>query len=154
MRRRNVLFFFNSPSLFSFFFFLFFTRGRIPAAVGGRCTWQDNKTCSASFGPLPVSTVGCEWSVNRVLIVVGRFWFIAVSKPRENRGRFCILAGRPHSAPACQWFLVRSRKNPVIQSGWIDGAASTVHMLHHSVLFPNRMQMCPKRVAHCATAAN
>lgn len=124
--------------VFIFLYKLIKTSGWIPTAADSRCTWQDNKMCSTSFGPLPVSTVGCEWSVNRVLIVVRRF-DLSPSQAKGEQRMLLHLAACPHSAATCQWFLVKSLNSS--DSERMDGAASTVHMLHHSVLFPNRMQM-------------
>lgn len=150
MRRRNVL----SPSLFSFFFFSL-TRGRIPAAVGGRCTWQDNKTCSASFGPLPVSTVGCEWSVNRVLIVVGRFWFIAVSKPRGEQ-RTLLHFGRPSSFRTRVPMVPGEEPKKSGDSERMD-RWRCLHCPRVASLCPiskRHANVAPVRVAHWASAAN
>lgn len=78
-------------------------------------------------------------------------WAFLIYRRRQSQGRtedaFAFWQAVPIPLPRAKRFLVRSRKNPVIQSGWMDGAASTVHMLHHSVLFPNGMQIRPGRVA-------
>ena len=70
------------------------TSGWISIADDSRCTCQDNKMCCTSFGPLPVSTVGCEKSVNRGLIVVRHFDLSQSQAKGEQRmvfafGRLC-----------------------------------------------------------------
>lgn len=60
-----------------------------------------------SFGRFPVSTVGCEQSVNRVLIVVRHF---DLSQSQAKRVQKMVLHLAPCPAATCQRFPVKSIK--------------------------------------------